>query len=128
MKPAWKALLSFLLLTTVLMGLGIALCIGFGALLARWLPLSLFQASSLAIGATLAVAALIHVLSAIFHSPPVYDLDDDFENGEDDSDPNDPKNDTFSPKPDFSNVGRNDYCPCGSGRKFKNCCENAPVR
>lgn len=23
---------------------------------------------------------------------------------------------------DFSNVGRNDKCPCGSGKKFKNCC------
>ncbi|GBG96922.1 preprotein translocase subunit SecA [Lactococcus termiticola] len=22
---------------------------------------------------------------------------------------------------DFSNVGRNDFCPCGSGKKFKNC-------
>ena len=22
---------------------------------------------------------------------------------------------------DFSNVGRNDICPCGSGKKFKNC-------
>jgi preprotein translocase subunit SecA len=24
-------------------------------------------------------------------------------------------------KPDFSGVGRNDICPCGSGKKFKNC-------
>ena len=23
---------------------------------------------------------------------------------------------------DFSNVGRNDKCPCGSGKKFKACC------
>jgi len=23
---------------------------------------------------------------------------------------------------DFSNVGRNDPCPCGSGKKYKNCC------
>ena len=23
---------------------------------------------------------------------------------------------------DFSNIGRNDKCPCGSGKKFKNCC------
>ena len=22
----------------------------------------------------------------------------------------------------FSNIGRNDQCPCGSGKKFKNCC------
>ena len=23
---------------------------------------------------------------------------------------------------DYSSVGRNDPCPCGSGEKFKNCC------
>ncbi len=23
---------------------------------------------------------------------------------------------------DFSNIGRNDKCPCGSGKKYKNCC------
>ena len=31
---------------------------------------------------------------------------------------------TQNPKPDFSNqkIGRNDPCPCGSGKKYKNCC------
>jgi uncharacterized protein YecA (UPF0149 family) len=24
--------------------------------------------------------------------------------------------------PDFENVGRNDPCPCGSGKKYKRCC------
>ncbi len=127
MKPAWKALFSFLFLTAVLMALGTALCIGFGALLARWLPLSLFQASGLAIGATLAVAALIHVLSAIFRSHPAYDLDDDFEEAdEDDSDMTDGT--PIFANPDFSRARPNDYCPCGSGKKFKNCCEHSTVK
>jgi hypothetical protein len=26
------------------------------------------------------------------------------------------------PRTDFDNIGRNDVCPCGSGRKFKHCC------
>ena len=26
------------------------------------------------------------------------------------------------PKIDTTNVGRNDPCPCGSGKKFKKCC------
>ena len=26
------------------------------------------------------------------------------------------------PEIDFSKVGRNDPCPCGSGKKFKKCC------
>ena len=25
---------------------------------------------------------------------------------------------------DYNGVGRNDKCPCGSGKKFKNCCMN----
>jgi len=27
-----------------------------------------------------------------------------------------------APEVDYSDVGRNDPCPCGSGEKFKNCC------
>ena len=27
-----------------------------------------------------------------------------------------------SPAIDYTDVGRNDPCPCGSGEKFKNCC------
>ncbi len=30
--------------------------------------------------------------------------------------------DAQAPKPGASNVGRNDPCPCGSGKKYKNCC------
>ena len=26
------------------------------------------------------------------------------------------------PRVDYSGVGRNEDCPCGSGRKFKQCC------
>ncbi|MCZ6694962.1 MAG: SEC-C metal-binding domain-containing protein [Acidobacteria bacterium] len=26
------------------------------------------------------------------------------------------------PSPNFEEIGRNDACPCGSGRKFKQCC------
>ena len=25
-------------------------------------------------------------------------------------------------------VGRNDPCPCGSGKKYKNCCINKPIQ
>ncbi len=32
-------------------------------------------------------------------------------------------NETAQPiKRDSSKVGRNDLCPCGSGKKYKNCC------
>ena len=36
---------------------------------------------------------------------------------------NDPdKGDKKQPKKAKNKVGRNDPCPCGSGRKYKNCC------
>ena len=125
MNPVLATLLSLLLLLllAVVMCLGTALFIGFGALLARWLPLSLFQASGLAIGATIAFATIIYVLSTISHSHHAYDIDDDFEDNEDDVDP-----DESFLKPNFSKVARNDYCPCGSGRKLKNCCERTTVQ
>jgi uncharacterized protein YecA (UPF0149 family) len=31
-------------------------------------------------------------------------------------------NGTPPPGTDWSTVGRNDPCPCGSGKKFKKCC------
>ena len=128
MKPVLAPLLSFLLLLAVLMGLGTALFIGFGALLARWLPLSLFQASGLAIGATIAFAAILYALSTLMHAHQVYEPDDDFEDEDADVDPHVSDSDTPFPKSDFSKVARNDYCPCGSGRKFKNCCEKITVQ
>ena len=132
MKRAFAVLGSFVLLIAVVMGLGTALFVGFGALLARWLPLSLFQASALAIGATIAFAATLYALSTIRHANASYDLDEDFEEEDveekDDFSPNGSHLDSSFPNPDFSKVSRNDYCPCGSGRKFKNCCENTTVR
>ena len=29
---------------------------------------------------------------------------------------------SIPPPPQYPGVGRNDPCPCGSGRKFKKCC------
>lgn len=127
MKPALIAFLLILLPIIVIVALGTALFIGFGAILARWLPLSLFQASCLVIGTTLAIAALIHVLSALIHAHACH-FDEDFDDEDYDFDPNLHDSDTFSANPNFSNVERNDYCPCGSGRKFKNCCENKSVK
>ena len=121
MKPAGKAILLLLLAITGLVGLATTLFIGVGALLAHWLPLSLFQASGLMIGATLTVVALIHGLAAIMHSQHAYAEDDEFDD-DDEFDPAILDSDPSSTEPNFSKVGRNDYCPCGSGKKFKHCC------
>ena len=122
MKPAGKAILLLLLAITGLVGLATTLFIGVGALLAHWLPLSLFQASGLTIGATLAVVALIHGLAAIMHSQHAYTDDDEFDDDEDEFDPAMLDSDPSPTEPNFSKIGRNDYCTCGSGKKFKHCC------
>ena len=38
---------------------------------------------------------------------------------------NDSGRPSFAKGPDYSNVGRNDACPCGSGKKFKKCHDQA---
>jgi len=126
MKPVLKAIVFVLVSAVVLMGLGTATFIGFGILLARWLPLSLFQASCLAIGAALAVAAVIHVITALMQASHAYDFHDDYEDEEeDDFDMTDGT--PVLANPDFSRVRPNDYCPCGSGKKFKHCSEHSTV-
>ena len=53
------------------------------------------------------------------------DADDDPAEDDDELDVFDPLEDGPAVNP-FKNVGRNDPCPCGSGKKFKKCCLGAP--
>lgn len=126
MKPVLKAIVFVLLSAVGLTGLATVTFIGFGILLARWLPLSLFQASCLTIGAAFAVAALIHVITAMMQARQAYNFQDDYED-EDEEDFDAPNGDPVFVEPDFSKARSNDYCPCGSGKKFKNCCEHSTV-
>lgn len=119
MKAVCQLVGLILLPTLALAVLGVAAFIGVGALLARWLPLSLFQASALAIGATMATALVILVVMVIMllqtvHSGQDDDFDWEFEEDE--------GNDTLLSTPNIPKIGRNEPCPCGSGKKFKNCC------
>jgi len=98
--------------------LGVAAFISLGALLARWLPLSLFQASALAIAASAAVALVFQALATMMHLHMDHGDDNDFQwipINEDDPTPT-------PPTASIPKVGRNEPCPCGSGKKYKNCC------
>ena len=119
MKAVCQLIGLILLPTIALAVLGVAAFIGVGALLARWLPLSLFQASALAIAATAAIALVTQSFMTMMHLQMDHgDEDDDFDwQHEEDDD-----HDTPFSTPTLPKVGRNELCPCGSGQKFKNCC------
>jgi uncharacterized protein YchJ len=119
MKAVCKLIVLLLLFVLALAALGVAAFIGIGTLLARWLPMSLFQASALAIAATATIALIIQAFMTMLQLHMAHDVqDDDF--GwlpvDEDDVPATP------PATPFSKVGRNHPCPCGSGKKFKYCC------
>ena len=112
-------LLVLAILTLTL--LGVATFIGLGALLTRWLPLSLFQASALAVGAAAAVALVFQTFASMMHLQMDHRDDDD----DDDSGwtlDDEPDGTPALAKPNPAKIGRNAPCPCGSGKKYKNCC------
>ena len=111
-------LLVLAILTLTLLGL--ATFIGLGALLTRWLPLSLFQASALALGAAAAVALVFQTFASMMHLQMDHrdDDDDDFGWTPDDE----PDGTPVFAEPPPAKIGRNAPCPCGSGKKYKNCC------
>ena len=123
MKALCQLVGLVLLATLVLTALGTAIFIGVGTLLSQWLALSLFQASALAVGATLAMALVIHAITTMIHFHSDHLLDDDF-----DWEPDiDADGTPLFPEPDVPKVGRNAPCPCGSGKKHKNCCGKSPA-
>ena len=141
-----KSVLSFLgiiliaiLILAVGSGLLILLAYGVGWVVSLLLDLQPFQATALGLAGifvfTILLDRIVHALTPL--STPIhdFDLDDDFED-EDESDDYDifeedeelDKMYAGIPrwrrplKPlDFSNLEANDRCPCGSGRKYKNC-------
>jgi uncharacterized membrane protein (DUF485 family) len=121
MKSIRQAIALVLLMTLALTVLGSVLFIGFGALLSLWLPLSLFQASCLAIGAAFTLAVTIFALTYIVHFQAAHAFDDDLIDWDaiDDEDDHSPFAEPERPK-----VGRNAPCPCGSEKKYKYCCGN----
>lgn len=118
MKAVCQLIVLLLLPTLALAALGIAAFIGIGALLARWLPLSLFQASALAIAATATMALVTQAFMTIMHLQMDHaDPEEHFA-----WEPIDEDDDEAAPLASLTKVARNTPCPCGSGKKVKNCC------
>ncbi len=118
-------------------GLFVIVAYGVGWLLMRFLPFSPFEATLLSlVGMSVAGLMAWRVVSAFISSPTVFedeDLDNlDFEDEAwDETDEDEEADEATYPgvprwrqplkKLDFSNVEPDDHCPCGSGRKYKNC-------
>jgi hypothetical protein len=111
---------------------------GLGILLVRFLPLSIFEASLLTLISLLALFyAGWRVAAAFVSSPLSLPLDDDEddewdEEADEENDDDEPLDERdFVPsiprwrqpikRAEYGKVGRNDPCPCGSGKKYKYC-------
>lgn len=118
------------LLSLLALALGMVVVLGFGALLAHLLPLSLYQASLLTVFTALVLVFIGFVVTLVACFPPGLSADmddDDWEDEEDEEDggePDDGRSLILHPAlgREEPKVGRNSPCPCGSGKKFKNCC------
>lgn len=132
------SLLGILLVVLLLLGLAgaLVLLLGYGLgwginLIADFEP---FQATLLGLASLVAAVFLVHRIWDMTRPPLFPSFDDDFEDEdeddffEDDEEENEP--DLYPGIPrwrqplktlDFSNTKPDDRCPCGSGRKYKNC-------
>ena len=100
-----------------------AMVAGIGVLLSWLLPLTVFEAALLFLGTTLVLILIISQIAQGYRTSLMQeffgiDIDDD----EVDRAPLRPR--VFESPP----VGRNEPCPCGSGKKFKHCCARKPSR
>ena len=81
--------------------------------------------AGLAVGAA-ALGAVAYVLQNREHHDDEYEHiwgpEDEVEPEADSAEPA-----AKSPKKSEAKVGRNDPCPCGSGKKYKNCCGKAEL-
>ncbi|MEI7436745.1 MAG: SEC-C metal-binding domain-containing protein [bacterium] len=129
-------LLSALAMTTgaaCVAVVGTLLFFGLGYLLACLSKLTLFQSICVTIGSTVALGVVAIVVKIRLKQSETYDGDewddeeDDYldEENDEEEDDKDEKTPIIEVPQHFQRtpkIGRNEPCPCGSGRKFKMCC------
>jgi len=126
--------LFILVAIVLLIAISTVVFIGAGYVFSVMLPLTLFQSVLLCIGATFVVAFITAAIVIGNRLLKILEFDED-ENDEDDFDEDEDYDEDFDedeeeedlPKRQYTyvkanKVGRNDPCPCGSGKKYKNCC------
>ena len=133
MKTALKAIALILTATLITATAASAAFLAIGSLIARWLPLSLFQATALVTVSALVVVMTAHLIATAMHNHflnPWHHGFDEWEPEDDQEDSEDDHDETHAAtfKSDAPKIGRNAPCPCGSGRKFKLCCGRLELR
>ena len=132
-----KSLTTFLIVLFIIllvMAISTGIFIGLGSLISSLFPLTLFQSALLIMGAVFVLGFSILVFFISSHYAELkemnyydddYDDDDEYEDFDDDYDEEDEIINTLKKQPPFTSekkIGRNEPCPCGSGKKYKNCC------
>jgi len=115
--------------------LGTLFFVGLGALLAWLSPLTLFQSICVTIGSALTMTVVAYVVK-IGEARRAWNTESDADDddwidadeddaeaeGEDDQEAKGVGIDVSSELHQTPKIGRNLPCPCGSGKKYKNCC------
>ena len=135
-----KSLTTFLIVFFIIllvMVISTGIFIGLGCLVSSLFPLTLFQSSLLIMGAVFVLGFSILVFFISSHYAELKEMnyygddyddendDDEYDDFDDDYDEEDEVINTFKKQPPFTSekkIGRNELCPCGSGKKYKNCC------
>lgn len=122
--------LAIVILLAIALGaaLMVLMAAGLGLLLSRFLPLSTYEASFMSL---IALIALLAAAWQILRTPAITVPVDEEEEWEDEEEDESPPPPAFIPsiprwrqplrRTAYEGVGRNDLCPCGSGKKYKNC-------
>jgi preprotein translocase subunit SecA len=123
-----KLLIPVIILVLII--ISAVIFIGGGYLISLVIPLTLFQASILCIGATFVSAFIITMVMVViviaeYREWGYGDEEDYYDDEEDEKDVEEETDNTTKRKiVDMKTVkvGRNEPCPCGSGKKYKHCC------
>lgn len=113
---AWAGLIALLFGLVMLV---VLIALGGGFVLNEFTHVGLMPATALFLGSAGVCSLTIGVVSINDHLREISwtsQEDDDWEWDEEDQDEEEPY------KPKMSAVGRNQPCPCGSGKKYKRCC------
>ena len=126
------SILVFLACIVLLIAISTAAFVAAGYLLSLILPVTVFQSSVLCIGATFVFAFIISAVTIgkqIFDRRKYDKIQYTYEEEDDDEEYVEKEENTFDNVShrrftvvNKRKVGRNEPCPCGSGKKNKHCC------